>query len=235
MAARDMLAPWDGVQCAAQTAGRGQLRRHWHSPPGNIYAAIRLPVTPPFDGSAAAPATAYLLAEALRRLGWPVQLKWPNDIVIEDAEAQPRKLAGILLEERGGILLAGIGINVDFFPPADALRADAVMEATCLRDMSNVGKGQYISTAEAIWQQLVMRMHSAYINCHSFSAQWKKHADSLLLWRGKDVELRDDGRIVRGWLAGLGPAGGLCLNQNGRLEEFFSGSLLRTGRAAAKG
>ncbi|MFT4301655.1 MAG: biotin--acetyl-CoA-carboxylase ligase [Desulfovibrio sp.] len=235
MAARDMLAPWDSVQCAAQTAGRGQLRRNWYSPPGNIYVAIRLPMTPPFDGSAAAPATAYLLAEALRVLGWPVQLKWPNDIVIEDEEGQHRKLAGILLEERGGILLAGIGINVDFSPPIEVLRAGAAMEATCLRDLLKAGEGRYIPTAEALWQQLVIRMHSAYIHCHSFSGQWKKHADGLLLWRGKDVELRDDGRIVRGWLTGLGPAGGLCLNQNGRLEEFFSGSLLRTGRAAVKG
>lgn len=230
-----MLAPWDSVQCAAQTAGRGQLRRNWYSPPGNIYVALRLPVTPPFDGSAAAPATACLLAEAFRLLGWPVQLKWPNDIVIENAEGQVKKLAGILLEERGGILLAGMGINVDFSPPAAALRADAALEATCLRQEVRGGEGQYISTAEDLWQQLVMRMNSAYVNCHSFPGQWKKYADSLLLWRGKDVELRDDGRIVRGWLTGLGPAGGLCLNQNGRLEEFFSGSLLRTCRAAVKG
>lgn len=235
MAANGLLAPWDSVQCAAQTAGRGQLRRFWYSPPGNVYVAMRMPVTPPFDGSAAAPATAFLLAKALRSEGWPVQLKWPNDIVIEDTDGQPKKLAGILLEERGGILLAGMGINVEFSPPAAMLRADAAMEATCLREAFGHAGGRYISTAEAIWQRLVMRMHSAYIDCHSFSGQWKKRADSLLLWRGKDVELRDDGRIVRGWLTGLSPAGGLCLNQNGRLEEFFSGSLLLTGRAAVKG
>ena len=235
MAASGLLAPWDSVQCAAQSAGRGQLRRSWYSPPGNIYVALRLPVTPPFDGSAAAPAAAFLLAEALRSEGWPVQLKWPNDIVIADADGQPKKLAGILLEERGGILLAGMGINVDFSPPAAILRADAAMEATCLRDVCRHAEGQYISTAEALWQRLVMLIHSAYIDCHSFSEQWKKRADSLLLWRGKNVELRDDGRIVRGWLAGLSPAGGLCLNRNGRLEEFFSGSLLLTGRAAVKG
>ena len=31
--------------------------------------------------------------------------------------------------------------------------------------------------------------------------------------------------IVRGWLTGLGTSGGLCLNINGRLEEFICGSL----------
>ena len=235
MAAAGRLAPWDSVQCAAQTAGRGQLRRTWHSPPGNVYAALRLPLEAPFDGSAAAPAAAFLLAGSLRLLGWPVLLKWPNDIVLVGRDDQPRKLAGILLEERGGVLLAGMGINVTFAPPAAALRAGAAMEATCLDRPPGGAGGGYISTAEAIWQQLVKRMYSAYIHCHSFSGQWKNHADGILLWRGKNVELRDDGRSVRGWLAGLGPAGGLCLNHNGRLEEFFSGSLLLTGRAAVKG
>ena len=52
LAVSGRLAFWDSVQCVAQTAGRGQLRRAWHSPPGNIYAALRLPLEPPFDGSA---------------------------------------------------------------------------------------------------------------------------------------------------------------------------------------
>lgn len=235
MAAAGRLAPWDSVQCVAQTAGRGQLRRAWYSPPGNVYAALRLPLEAPFDGSAAAPVAAFLLAGSLRLLGWPVLLKWPNDIVLEDRDGQPHKLAGILLEERGGVLLAGMGINVAFAPSAAALRAGAAMEATCLARPPGGAGGGYISTPEAIWQQLVKRMYSTYTNCHSFFRQWNSHADDILLWRGKNVELRDDERVVRGWLAGLGPAGGLCLNHNGRFEEFFSGSLLLTGRTAVKG
>ena len=105
------LRIWDSALAASQTAGRGQLRRQWHSPPGNIYAALRLPVTPPFDGSSAAPAVGLLAAEALGALGWHVRIKWPNDLVLHMAGV-PRKVAGILLEERGGVLLAGIGVNV---------------------------------------------------------------------------------------------------------------------------
>ena len=104
------------------------------------------------------------------------------------------------------------------------MRADAALEATCLKNLhKSVSNVHY--TAEALWQTLVKRMFSAYIGCHSFPEGWRKSAESFLLWRGENVELRDDDRIVRGWLAGLGTSGGLCLNINGRLEEFICGSL----------
>ena len=224
LAARGWLEPWDSVQVYSQTAGRGQLRRQWHSPVGNLYAALRLPLAAPFDGTAAAPAVGMLLAEALAQDGWQVRLKWPNDLVVCGAGNQPQKVAGILLEERGGVLLAGIGINVCWAPPAEQMRADAALEATCLENLhKSIPIVHY--TAEALWQTLVKRMFSAYIGCHSFPEGWRKRAESLLLWRGENVELRDDGNIVRGWLAGLGTSGGLCLNINGRLEEFICGSL----------
>ena len=161
LAARGWLEPWDSVQVVSQTAGRGQLRRQWHSPAGNVYAALRLPLVPPFDGTAAAPAVGALLAEALAMDGWQVRLKWPNDLVLCASEADPRKLAGILLEERGGVLLAGIGINVRCSPPAEQMRADAALEATSLA-------AQHKSStfappmAEALWQTLVKRMEAGW-------------------------------------------------------------------------
>ena len=224
LAGRGWLAPWESVQAVSQTAGRGQLRRHWHSPVGNVYAALRLPLDPPFDGTAAAPAVGLLLAEALCAEGFPVKLKWPNDLVLHAAGATPRKLAGILLEERGGVLLAGIGVNVRWSPPAEMMRASAALEAVCLGDWL-AGKPYALPTAEALWQTLVNRIHSAYVNCHSFTKEWKNRAESLLLWRGENVELCDEDHIVRGCLTGLALSGGLCLNINGRLEELFCGSL----------
>ncbi|MBD5539525.1 MAG: biotin--acetyl-CoA-carboxylase ligase, partial [Desulfovibrio sp.] len=74
-----------------------------------------------------------LAAEALGALGWPVAIKWPNDLVLE-THTGPRKVAGILLEERGGTLLAGIGVNVASHPPAETLRAGAALEAASLAE-----------------------------------------------------------------------------------------------------
>ena len=49
LARRGLLAPWQSVLVSSQRQGRGQLRRNWVSPAGNIYAALRLPMQePPF-------------------------------------------------------------------------------------------------------------------------------------------------------------------------------------------
>ncbi|MDE5878744.1 MAG: biotin--acetyl-CoA-carboxylase ligase, partial [Desulfovibrio sp.] len=177
LAAAGRLCVWDSVLAASQTAGRGQLRRHWSSPPGNIYAALRLPVSPPFDGGAAAAAVGLLAAEALGALSWRVRIKWPNDLVLT-AGGAPRKVAGILLEERGGVLLAGIGVNVVSHPPAEALRPEAALPAGALNENGGVA----VPPAPELWTRLVSRMVSAYTDARIFALSWQGRAEALLLW-----------------------------------------------------
>ena len=209
------LRIWDSVLAESQTAGRGQLRRHWHSPPGNIYAALRLPVSPPFDGGAAAAATGVLAAEALEALGWQTAIKWPNDLVLEMAGA-PRKVAGILLEERGGILLAGIGVNVAGRPPQEALRPEAALEAGCL---AGNDAGHPVPPAAELWPRLVSHMVSAYTDAHIFARTWRGRAEARLLWQGREVVVTDGAEAAIGRLAGLWPSGALRLvTENGALE-----------------
>ncbi|MDR3153047.1 MAG: biotin--[acetyl-CoA-carboxylase] ligase [Deltaproteobacteria bacterium] len=91
-----------------QSAGRGRFGRAWASPPGGVYASLRLPLAPPFAGSAAGLALAVLVCLALEEeTGLRPQIKWPNDILLDG-----RKTGGILLENRQGALMAGIGLNV---------------------------------------------------------------------------------------------------------------------------
>lgn len=212
------LDVWDSVLAVSQTAGRGQLRRHWHSPPGNIYAALRLPVVPPFDGEAAAAAVGVLAAEALGALGWRTRIKWPNDLVL-GADGAPRKVAGILLEERGGVLLAGIGVNVASRPPDALLRADAALRATCLAEQGDA------PTAPALWERLVSRMVSAYTDPRVFVRTWRARAEALLLWRGSEVVVAEGRAAVRGRLAGLWPSGALRLETGREALECTGGSL----------
>lgn len=206
---------WDSVLAESQTAGRGQLRRHWHSPPGNIYAALRLPVSAPFDGGAASAAVGVLAAEALEALGWRVAIKWPNDLILE-SEAGPRKVAGILLEERGGVLLAGIGVNVVARPPQDALRAEAALAATCLAENAS---GRPVPSAAELWARLVSHMVSAYTDARIFARTWRGRAEARLLWLGRLVTVIDGEEALEGRLSGLWPSGGLRLvTQKGALE-----------------
>lgn len=222
LAGQGRLAPWDSVQVISQRQGRGQLRRRWISPPGNVYAALRLPPEAPFNSSEGSIVCGLMLARGLRTLGWETLLKWPNDIVVCRG-GEVRKLAGLLLEERGECLLAGIGINIMFCPGTEDMRRDAAMPATCLARLTP--DGAETPTAESLWRRLVNHLFSAYSQEHFFAAHWREDAERLLLWRHRNVIVDDGREKTHGRLAGLAPDGGLCLIRDGREYILHGGSL----------
>jgi BirA family transcriptional regulator, biotin operon repressor / biotin---[acetyl-CoA-carboxylase] ligase len=99
-----------------QTAGRGRGDHTWHSAAGEgLYVSVllrpqlpaaRLPLLPLAAGLAAAAAIHEVS-------GLPVDLRWPNDLLIG-----PRKTGGILVESRNDskspphAVVVGIGINL---------------------------------------------------------------------------------------------------------------------------
>jgi len=85
-----------------QTAGQGRHGHSWLSPKGGLYCTfvLRLPHPAPIVTLALGLA----VAEAVEV---PCDLRWPNDVMIED-----RKLAGILTALHGDAVLVGIGINL---------------------------------------------------------------------------------------------------------------------------
>ncbi|MDR2539824.1 MAG: biotin--[acetyl-CoA-carboxylase] ligase [Chlamydiales bacterium] len=95
-----------------QIKGHGRFKRNWISPPGNIYATLFF--TLPLDYSYLinlGQILALACNHVLESKGFPLQLKWPNDLLLEK-----KKIAGILTEvlysERLEIIL-GIGLNVN--------------------------------------------------------------------------------------------------------------------------
>ncbi len=84
------------VIATQQTAGRGQQGRSWMSAPGGLYLSLVLePELASSEATVLTCASAWGIATALNRLGYPLRLKWPNDLVW-----QGRKLGGILTETR---------------------------------------------------------------------------------------------------------------------------------------
>ena len=115
-----------------QTRGRGRMGRTWHSSDARGLAMsvlIHLSCEPDMLGTL--PLVAGLaLSRAFDRLGVDVELKWPNDLLLDG-----RKLAGILCEGRktaSGIQAAvvGVGVNVsqraEDFPPELRERATSL-------------------------------------------------------------------------------------------------------------
>jgi BirA family biotin operon repressor/biotin-[acetyl-CoA-carboxylase] ligase len=102
------------VSADFQSAGRGRRGTPWVAPAGSsllMSMVLRPRVTLP--PSHLAILTGVGVAHALRALEAPVQIKWPNDILLQD-----RKVAGILVETTGDAVVVGIGVNcaIDAFP-----------------------------------------------------------------------------------------------------------------------
>ncbi|PYY07672.1 MAG: biotin--[acetyl-CoA-carboxylase] ligase [Acidobacteria bacterium] len=116
-----------------QTAGRGRSSRSWHSSrSAGIYCSVVLrPLLPPADVLILALAVALAVKAAVEEIGanLKVDLRWPNDLLLEG-----KKFCGILTEmsaeaTRVRHLVVGIGVNVNHsdFP------ASIEKEATSLR------------------------------------------------------------------------------------------------------
>lgn len=224
LAQNGTLPAWGAVLGACQTEGRGQLRRRWQSPRGNLYTTFRLPDVPLFRTGSAALATGVLLAMAFCRLGYPLRLKWPNDLLNRDQA----KAAGVLLEDRSGVLLAGVGVNLRALPEAQQLRRERAAPAGLLQALD--GKPSSLAPF-ALWQALVGEMISTYNQTFAGATPEALPglADPFLAWRGEAVTLSDaDGIVKSGRLEGVGSAGGLFLRtSDGRSHELFRGSLAR--------
>ncbi len=133
---RNCFPPFSSIICRSQSKGRGQLQRAWSSESGNIYASLSLPNIYPFSTGLASPLIGALLVKALAKLGYKVKLKWPNDLVQQSEDGSWKKVAGILLEEKGNNLVAGIGINLSKAPSLENLRSEHFIAAGILSKCS---------------------------------------------------------------------------------------------------
>lgn len=104
------------VLALQQESGRGQWGRQWQSPLGGLYLSVALnPLLPIANSAQLTLCSAWGIATALRSYNLPVQLKWPNDLVING-----RKLGGILTETRihqGQVTKAVVGVGINWTNP----------------------------------------------------------------------------------------------------------------------
>ena len=115
-----------------QSAGRGRLDRTWQAPPRSALMCSIL-LSPPTSSDEMQLVVAAVALSARSALGtlcnvYP-QLKWPNDLIVDD-----KKIAGLLAEvvalENSMSIVAGIGINLtdspEGLPATNALKVSGV-------------------------------------------------------------------------------------------------------------
>ena len=215
------------VIASAQTAGRGRMGRGWHSPPGaGLYISIifRDRRVAPLLTLAGGVAVADGIGTAT---GLPVEIKWPNDIVVPESGARPRrlKLAGILAEASTGAeglqhVVLGIGINVRpaAYPP------DLVPLVTSIE--SELGRpadaGAVLAETLAELSAQVERLASASADADAVLARWRALAPSAV---GSRVEWDRGGARCRGTTAGIDRDGALLVRAEGGTERIVSGEV----------
>ncbi len=213
----------DGALVVAdeQTRGRGRLERRWITRPGAALA-FSLVLRPRSDELAHtplySPLGALAVSEALTALDLPVQIKWPNDVLVAG-----RKVSGILAEsvwqgETFQAAVIGIGVNVtpDALPPAEQLNFPATCLETELR--------QKLERTEL----LAAILHALFqwrprLGSQQFLQAWEQR----MAFRGELVRVaRVDGGELVGRLAGVNTDGSLHLQLlDGSEERVLAGDV----------
>ncbi|GGM54633.1 BirA family biotin operon repressor/biotin-[acetyl-CoA-carboxylase] ligase [Halarchaeum rubridurum] len=180
--ARDLAA--DGasdvvVLADEQTGGRGRLDRAWSSPPGGVWLSVVCrPALAPSRVSLLTVAASAAACGAVREAGVDARIKWPNDLLVPDPDAERggRKLAGLLTEMEGEAgrvswVVLGLGLNANV--PADALPADA--DATSLL----VERGGDPVDRRRLVQRFLERFDDLRDDPDAARDAWRDHAATL--------------------------------------------------------
>ncbi|MFC3625843.1 biotin--[acetyl-CoA-carboxylase] ligase [Vogesella amnigena] len=199
-----------------QTAGRGRLGRRWQMPLG---AGLTFSVLWRFErglGGLAglSLAVGVAMVRALHSFDVPVQLKWPNDVLLDG-----RKLAGILIELSGDALgpaavVIGIGLNMASPGEVD-------------QPVANLAAAGYKVGRNALLAELLNQLADVLATFDregftAFHAEWTQSAAFLQ----QPVMLRfSHGEPVAGTALGVDPHGALLVETEGSVRVFHVGEV----------
>lgn len=204
-----------------QTKGRGRLQRKWLSKPGNLYVSLILrPHIPTKVASHLTFVASLAVAKTLEKnLGMSPSLKWPNDVLVDG-----KKIAGILTEietvdSKIDFAIVGIGINVN----QEKFPKNLSQTATSLQQI--LGKSLNL---DQILEQLLQSFeewYTAYLK-QGFSII-KEMWEEMSVIIGRDVEIRDHRKKLKGRALGIDQNGALLLQvSSGETIPVYSGDLV---------
>lgn len=159
-----------------QSAGRGRLGRTWEAAAGSslLTSILLRPQLPPDRLHLVTAAVALSAADALGDVaGFTPDLKWPNDLLVDD-----RKLAGVLAEADLPAVVVGIGINLNWDGPVpnDGIAANQVAGRPVDRD--------------EVLTRLLQRLDARRLDWPSVASEFRRRCATI--GRAVRVELADE-------------------------------------------
>ncbi len=193
-----------------QTAGRGRLGRRWEAPPGTCLLTsilLRPRHLPPARRHLVTAAVALAGADACAQVaGVAAELKWPNDLLVDD-----RKLAGVLAEGEGDAVVAGIGINVTW----------AYEGATCLAE--HLPAGHAPVDREALLDALLAGVAGRYGRWDDVAAEYQARCATV----GRDVRVDlGERRVIEGRAVAVTGDGHLVVDAAGEHHEVAAADVV---------
>lgn len=193
-----------------QNAGRGRMARSWASGEGGVYLSLLLGADEDQQKLSAlslvvALAVARAYREALFESERPdlideISIKWPNDVYLSD-----KKTAGILIEQKNGALIVGVGLN-NRRPPE--MQTSGLQTAIYLDDLG----------IDVHRKQLALMFLTAFENVY---ATWREEGFAPLLeeYANKERNMHKlviiynhlGEEVTRGYCVGFSPEGALLL------------------------
>ena len=208
-----------------QSAGRGRRGRAWLAPAGHgisVSVAWRFAESPA-NLSCLGLAVGVAVLRAMRAAGLDtVQLKWPNDLVLEG-----RKLAGILIDvqgEAGGPLnvIAGIGVNWRLNTAMrDGVVASGGLAPAAMQDSAGLKAGRNRVAAMIIAETLTVLRRFSTVGFSSLAADWAS-ADYLA---GRMVDVLGDSGTTSGRVQGIAADGRLRVEVDGHERLLVTGDV----------
>ncbi len=196
-----------------QTAGRGRRGRTWATCDGNLLATYLCTTSrPPTEIALLGFAAALAIADAVDSYIGPgrARLKWPNDVLVDNAKA-----SGIMLDSGAGPagvnwVALGLGVNLAAAPenldqPATSLRALLPPDALAPEPLAFLSRlSDRLAAIDAQYQ------------AHGFEPMrqaWLTRAHGL----GREVQVLQGDQTLQGRISGLSARGELELEtSNGR-------------------
>lgn len=204
-----------------QTHGRGRLERQWFTARDSALAFSLILRPEPVEKAQPSLLTGLLalaLVDSLRPLGLSINIKWPNDVLVDG-----KKIAGVLVEstwtgEQPDAFVLGMGVNVTSasVPPTHKL----LYPATSIVSAS----GRRIER-QALLHDILQRVLFWRPSLHTtnFLKTWESH----LAFQGEQVCVESENQaMLHGTLLGLDREGRLKLqNEHGETMTIHSGDV----------
>ncbi len=192
-----------------QTAGRGRRGRKWQSLEGNLFFSLLIEFPLKELGKLIMAATLGLV-ETVRFFAPEamVQIKWPNDVLINNA-----KVSGMLLEKSTGeYMIVGIGVNTAQSPNS----AEMLYPTTSLREA-----GITVTAADFLRQYLPAFAKNIKRDATELRLDWLQNAKGI----GEKITVRQNDKVQKGIFEGIDENADLILRIGDKKQKILAGDV----------